>query len=147
MRGKGQPLIYTRHMAEGSYSPCTKSHSFHLNQHVWLLYARLRCQIPVIPSSLFIIYASLDIWFDRRDLQNILQRLHLLFLPTDGEKKQKSSCMSARVSQRETFRTVFVGRLLRIEIKTRMLTFSNGALLQKKKKETSKLEAGRQKRH
>lgn len=89
-------------MAEGCYPPCTKSHSFHLNQHVWLLYARLHRQIPVIQSSLFIICASLDIWFDRRDLQNVLHRLHLLFPPTDGEekaqlwggKKQKSSCIS-----------------------------------------------------
>lgn len=56
MRGKGQPLIYTRHMAVGSYSPCTKSRFFYLNQHVWLPYARVICLIPVIQSSLFNIY-------------------------------------------------------------------------------------------
>lgn len=61
---KGQPLIYTRHMAVGSYSPCTKSHFFHLNQHIWLPYARMRCQISVIQSSLFNIYVSSDVWLE-----------------------------------------------------------------------------------
>lgn len=52
MRGKGQPLICTRHMAEGSYSPCTKSHFFHLNQQLWLSSAIALCQVEVMRSSL-----------------------------------------------------------------------------------------------
>lgn len=58
-------------MAVGSYSPCTKSHFFHLNQHVWLPCATVLCQIPVIQSSLFNTYVCLPIRLKRCNPKNI----------------------------------------------------------------------------